>query len=216
MAGVTDDERRRIALECRERAYREEFTGEVVARTIGTFTSGKSRYDHDAWYRLADLIEPTPTSSDTTATHSDASATCGVSQSRRSEVDPAERGIDSIYEWCRERLEGADGAEDELYCAIMSAVEGYRHPELVTARTVRAVDREALLALASLLSDIGAGFVIDRKGAREVARRIRDACGEAANGLPTRGAARTPARGGKAQVGGDGRAAAAGARHEKN
>lgn len=55
---VTDDDRRRIASECRERAYREEFTGEAVARVIGTFTSGTTRYDHDAWYRLADLIAP--------------------------------------------------------------------------------------------------------------------------------------------------------------
>lgn len=55
---VTNDERRRVASECRERAYREEFTGEAVARTIGAFTSGTTRYDHDAWYRLAAVIDP--------------------------------------------------------------------------------------------------------------------------------------------------------------
>ena len=121
----------------------------------------------DTFARLADLIDPdttsdttksaedttksgpdttkAPTSSDATATHTDATATCDVSQSRRDTVacDPTERGIDSIYDWCRDRLEGADGDEGELCCAIMFAIEDYRHPELVTAHTVRAVDREA-------------------------------------------------------------------------
>ena len=59
--------------------------------------------------RLADLIEPAPTGSD-----------------RGPTSDPTERGIDSIYEWCRGRLEGADGAEDELYCAIMRAIASRR------------------------------------------------------------------------------------------
>lgn len=72
--------------------------------------------------RLADLIEPTS--------------------------DPTGRGVDSLYDWCRERLEGADGAEDELLCSVMRAIEDYRHPERATAHTVRTVDRDALLALA--------------------------------------------------------------------
>ncbi len=107
----------------------------------------------DGLARLADLIDPdmttdttksaedttkAPTSSDTTPTSSDTTATCDAVA-----CDPTERGIDSIYEWCFEHLEGADGAEDYLYCTIMRAIEDYRHPELATAYTVRAVDREA-------------------------------------------------------------------------
>lgn len=112
--------------------------------------------------RLADLIEPGD-----------------MSQSCR---DTVARGIDSIYDWCFERLEGADGAEDELYCSIMSAIEDYRHPERVTARTARPVDRDALLALAKVLGGIG-----DRYNEHEryelgttfkaIADRIREACG---------------------------------------
>ena len=34
-----------------------------------------------------------------------------------------------------------------MLCAIMDAIEDYRHPERMTAKTVRACDRDALLAL---------------------------------------------------------------------
>ena len=130
-----DDERRRIASECRERAYREEFTGEAVARTIGTFTSGASRYDHDAWYRLADLIDTDLGSAEVQTSQvpkRDVTATRRTSQTRR-----------CVSQCCRSD-----------------------------------VDRGALVNLANLLSNIGIGFVIDRKGAREMARRIREALGE--------------------------------------
>ncbi len=96
-------------------------------------------------------------------------------------------GIDSIYEWCRERLEGADGAEDELYMAIMRAINEYRHPELAEAQTVRRVDREALLALAGKMDrdgrtqrerqKAGERWFIDGLDVREYARRIREALG---------------------------------------
>ena len=52
------EERCRVAGECRECAYRHEFTGRAVAAAIGAHVSGTTRYDHDAWYRLADLIAP--------------------------------------------------------------------------------------------------------------------------------------------------------------
>lgn len=119
--------------------------------------------------RLADMIEP---SCESTAS-----------------------GIDSICEWCRERLEGADGAEDVLYMAIMKAIDEYRHPELAEAQTVRRVDRDALLALADGL-DADADRIIEaaknarfgtgpRMGEakhdacewRSIARRIREALG---------------------------------------
>lgn len=133
--------------------------------------------------RLADLIEPAPTSSDTTATHTDASATCDMSQSRRDNVacDPTGRGIDSIYDWCFERIEGADGDEDELYCSIMSAIEDYRHPELATAHTVRAVDRDALLALAEEMDAEGLNGWAGPVNVGEYTRRIREACGVTAD-----------------------------------
>ena len=108
-----------------------------------------------------------------------APATRGMSQGRRDAVarDPTERGIDSIYDWCFAAIEGADGAEDELYCSIIRAIEDYRHPERVTARTARPVDRDALLALADEL-DAEKNFVL----VGGYARRIREACGEARDG----------------------------------
>lgn len=129
---------------------------------------------------LADLIEPGDTS-----------------QSCRDTVacDPTGRGVDSIYEWCFAAIEGADGPEDELYCSIMSAIEEYRHPERVTARTARPVDREALLAQAKELEKCAWYFGLDfdddeplrdrlkeaSEGFAECARFIREACGERAS-----------------------------------
>lgn len=174
---ITDDERRRAAARLRE-VQSDVIPGTktevhpIAGRIIGV-ACGYDLPDFQGLLgRLADLIEPdttsdttksaedttktptssdtAPTSSDASATHTDATATCDTSQGRRDTVacDPTGRGVDSIYEWCRGRLEGADGAEDYLYCTIMRAIEDYRHPERATAHTVRAVDREALLALA--------------------------------------------------------------------
>lgn len=115
----------------------------------------------ELWNRLADLIGPGE--------------------------DPTEQGIDSIYDWCFSGLEGADEDEDELYCAIMRAIEDYRHPERVTARTARAVDREALLELENELTESyvtrgadGDEMVMSRGAVSLVARRIREACGAVA------------------------------------
>lgn len=47
-----------VARELREMAYRERFEGGIIARIIGAPYSGTARYDHDAWYRLADMVEP--------------------------------------------------------------------------------------------------------------------------------------------------------------
>ena len=172
---VTDDERRRVAERLRCAAeQRKPYTQPTLACFIGADCV-------DIWTRLADLIEP--------------------EERKGLESDAFERGIDSIYEWCFERLEGADGAEDELYRAIMSAVEGYRHPELVTARTVRAVDREALLALADEIRKMGKDYA--KMGAigfnfnlLSIASKIRKACGEAGTGptgpIDRDGASRSP------------------------
>ena len=224
---VTDDERRRVAAALRRMATKHDgVASNVLEIRLGLESDDRflygSVFTSDSVNRLANLIDPdttsdttksagdttksgpdttkAPTSSDTTATHTDASATCDMSQSRRDTVacDPTGRGVDSIYDWCRERLEGADGAEDELYCAIMRAIEDYRHPELVAARTVRPVDREALLAVAEGLEFradeliraaqharfSGLGPTMDRakhdaSELRGIARRIREACGEA-------------------------------------
>ena len=42
------------------------------------------------------------------------------------------------------------------------------------------VDRDALLELEKELDGMAPGYVIDRRGCAEVARRIREACGEVA------------------------------------
>ena len=154
---IRDDERRRVAERLRCAAeQRQPYTQPTLACFIGADCV-------DIWTRLADLIEPSDVSQDCRDT-----VAC----------DPTERGVDSIYEWCRERLEGAGGAEDELCCSIMRAVDEYRHPELVTARTVRAVDRDALLALADEMDDCGLdGWACGPVDVGGFARRIREACG---------------------------------------
>lgn len=169
---ATDDERLEVATRLRE--YGKEFGDPTWRELCNVVFGGDNRFPTVARKlhlidRLADLIEPAPTGSD-----------------RGPTSDPTERGIDSIYDWCFAAIEGADGPEDELYCSIMSAIEEYRHPERVTARTARPVDREGLLALTDGIvdavrdsSDIG----IEGKFAevmRKLARDIRELCGEEA------------------------------------
>ncbi len=150
---ATDDERRRVAAALRAES------GPSLTVLMCVLGVGGGRL----FSRLADLIDP----GDTSHNCRDAVAS-----------DPTERGIDSIHEWCFERLEGADGAEDFLYCSIMSAIEEYRHPERVTARTARPVDREALRAVASGLRSLGDREVLSAGAAREIADEIMDAIGE--------------------------------------
>lgn len=173
---VTDDERRRVACNIRDNYLCDGLgiTGVsafTIARAIGMCPEIIVD-DADFWSRLANLIDPgaakAPTSSDTASTRADATEACD------GDVDPTERGIDSIHDWCFERLEGADGAEDYLYCTIMSAIEDYRHPELATAHTVRAVDRDALLALADEMDELCGPW---RDCGEHYARRIREALG---------------------------------------
>ena len=57
---IDDNLRASVARELREMAYRERFDGRIIARIIDAPCSGTVRYDHDAWYRLADMIEPNP------------------------------------------------------------------------------------------------------------------------------------------------------------
>lgn len=94
--------------------------------------------DHDARHRLSDLIEPAPTSSDTTVTHTDTTATRDTSQS------------------CRDTV---------------------------------ACDREALLALADTIEEARDALpyktvdwtdvvTINRSMLGDIARRVREACGE--------------------------------------
>ena len=103
---------------------------------------------------------------------------------------PTERGIESIKEWCLDAMEGADGALDAMLCDILGAIEEYEHPDLARADTVRAVDREALLALVEEMLSISieissvdsirpleAAYLI-----QGYARRIREACGVKTDG----------------------------------
>ena len=159
MTACTDDERRRVAERLRAANGPSLM---VLMEVLGVDGS-------HVLSRLADLIEP-----------------CDMSQNCRDGVacDPTGRVVDSIYDWCFEHLEGADGAEDYLYCTIMRAIEDYRHPELATAYTVRAVYREALLALADEMDHpIKQAVWNQTAGVRrehimaEYARRIREACG---------------------------------------
>lgn len=97
---------------------------------------------------------------------------CDASQGSCDTVasDPTERGIDSIYDWCFAAIEGADGAEDELYCSIMRAIEDYRHTERATAHTVQTFDRDALMALADEMT-------VEKGDIWGWGRRIREALG---------------------------------------
>lgn len=181
---ATDDERRRVAAKLREYASWDDEGclvdcqewGESVLNLLDCGDTEGENYA-----ALAALIDP---DCDASATHTDGSATCDMSQSRRSDVNPTECGIDSIYNWCFSGLEGSDEDEDELYCDIMRAIEEYRHPERVTARTARPVDREALLALAEEMDHpIRQAAWNQTAGVRrehimaEYSRRIREACG---------------------------------------
>ena len=128
---ASDSERREVAENLRYLAdypgapvrYAEQFRDELSAVVL---PDGFTHDYSELIQRLAGLIEPAPTSSD-----------------RGPTPDPTERGIDSIYDWCFAAIEGADGPEDELFCAIMSAIEDYQHPERASRRTARPVDREA-------------------------------------------------------------------------
>lgn len=159
-ADITDDERREVARRLREYVdlpddwWQETCAEFYVEKCV--FGNVDRHSEAELFTRLADLIEP-DTTSDTTKSGPDTtkvpnshpnSGTAEVTTSRVPKCDPTERGVDSIYDWCFERLEGADGAEDYLYCTIMRTIEDYRHPERATAHTVRPVDRDALLALA--------------------------------------------------------------------
>ena len=204
---ITDDERRRVAAALRR--YVKTYACPTWRVLCGIVLGGDKLNTVrmiQTLDRLADLIDPgpakAPTGSDTapTSSHSnygtqevptsqvpkyDATATCDMSQDCRDTVacDPTGRGVDSIYEWCRERLGGAGGVEDELYCAIMRAIEEYRHPELVTAHTVRAVDRGALLAVSEKMVNVANNMNYPvgmlRYMMRCDARRIREALGMA-------------------------------------
>ena len=160
---TTDEERREVARRLRENAEAHPDMSLILNLAFADDSlkpDGAMEWKvtpHDAAMRLADLIEPTS--------------------------DPTGRGIDSIYDWCWERLEGADEAEDELFCSIMRAIEDYRHPERVTAHTVRAVDRDSLLALADEMDaytkcdDERCGREMPPRVIHDFARRIREALG---------------------------------------
>ena len=130
---VTDDERREVAKRLRmnvDKGVPLLLNVAFAAFTVDPASLERVVTSDEAALKLADLIEPgaakAPTSSDTapTSSHPDCGTRevgtsqvpkCDMSQGCRDTVacDPTERGIASIYEWCRERLEGADGAEDE-------------------------------------------------------------------------------------------------------
>ena len=165
---ATDDERRRVAEALRYYASSDIDGGLLPSLKDAAEVAGGTW--RTLFTRLADLVEPAPKCSE-------AAPKC----------DPTERGIDSIDEWCRWNLEGSDGTEDRLFCAIMGAIDEYRNPELAAARTVRAVDRGTLLELADeldgdalwvpLVKGTYAGGYVAACG--DAARRIREACGEA-------------------------------------
>ena len=163
---MTDDERREVARRLRSlrktnpgvTSLGHSYLWSLLWAVCGEGL-GESNRDH--WFermcsRLADLIEPT----------------------KPVDFDGFNHGIDSIYQWCFERLEGADGAEDELFCSIMSAIEDYRHPERATAHTVRAVDRDTLLELADRMETMaGMGALLTAGGLEMAAVSIREALG---------------------------------------
>ena len=158
---TTDDERREVAKRLRmnvDKGVPLLLNVAFAAFRVDPVSLERVVTSDEAALKLADLIDP-----------------CDTSQDCR---DTVACGVDSIYEWCRERLEGADGAEDYLYCSIMSAIEEYRHPERVTARTARPVDREALRSVASGLRSLGEREVLSAGAAHEVGDEILEAIGE--------------------------------------
>ena len=177
MGRVNDGERREAARRLREFIKDNQWAlavggnSSTIRHAISDIVFGDKKYHSgvDLLDRLADLIEPT----------------------KPVDFDGFNHGIDSIYQWCFERLEGADGAEDELFCSIMSAIEDYWHPERATVYTVQTVDRKALLALADEMDrdgkiqrgrkKAGERWFIDGLDVREYARRIREACGKRAS-----------------------------------
>ena len=76
-------------------------------------------------------------------------------------------------------------------------------------------DREALLALAEALCD-GYPYGLSHGGLEQLARRIREACGEAANGLPTERLGEAPLCAEKRQDRDVASGSAEGGAHEKN
>lgn len=164
---VTDDERREVA--GRLRAYGKEFGDATWRELCNVVLYDEDRYPSTVRKlrlidRLADLIDPGDTS-----------------QGRRDTVacDPTERGVDSIRDWCRERLGGADGAKAHMLCSVMSAIDEWHHLERATARTARPVDRGALLGLADEMDEKArsSGYFLVSPTLVECARRIREACG---------------------------------------
>lgn len=126
---ATDDERRRVAERLRRLVEDDSVYATVdachVLYAIGLYYKDVDRIYFSGYdvARLADLIDlgtaEGPTSSDTTATHTDATATCDVSQSRRSDVD---RG--ALLALAEDVEEAA--AMATVMATVMDASEGYK------------------------------------------------------------------------------------------
>lgn len=153
---MTDDERREVAARLREIEQGVIGalipTGELAESILRAIDYGRS----DAmtpYGRLADLIEP---------------------------VDGFD--LDTVQRVCFECMEGCDEPEWTLYTTIHDAIARYRRGE-----SGPTYDRDALLALAEDVDEAAAMAVVAdaSKGVKlladmllDIARRIREACGE--------------------------------------
>lgn len=164
---ATNDDRRRVAAELRASIPGDCALGRgnmgwsLLYRTIfGHYMRGQSsgKTYSEVASRLADLIDPSD------------------------REDP----IEEIKKWCLSAMAGADGALDTMLCEIVASIEEYQHPELVRAETRRAVDRDALLALADAMerkadnfdATVGDVPMVHAGYLTACAERIREACGE--------------------------------------
>ena len=170
MVRVTDDERREVAERLRALSGLDYCKDPRYAVGLASDAAGADHSNGYSWdkllYRLADLIDP---DCDASATHTDASATRDMSQNCR---DAVVCDRDMLYVTYSRSTCGPDG---------MAYMVRVRHRDKGWERDFYAVDREALLELSGYLDAVSlGGWASGPVNVGEIARRIREACGEVA------------------------------------
>ena len=171
---ATDDERREVAERLRMSDERDAAGFDCLLAEVvrgREFCETPCEHCHGRLLgELADLIDPDTTGDTTTNTTKSAEDTTKVPDSHPdcgTEEEPASR------------VPECDATA--AHAAAESGHESGQNRDSVQIRVQKGpeCDRGALLALAEQLDGLGNGYVIARDGARDVARRIREACGMA-------------------------------------